>query len=167
LRIVVIDPGECRPRTRWSVQILAAVPDKVASFAVYRQTTGTDDGLIVAPALDVYPVIVESPRAGTRHGRGTSCSKGRPVDPLEPPAGAPVIRKAEAVRVARVPADRSCGARRAPHAVRSAKCPPGLGAPARVKRPRCASRRLDVSSPAPTRSARADAATLDRRGVAR
>lgn len=101
-----IDPDGYRPRTRLSTQVLAAVADRVGSFEVYRQTTGTGDVLTVAPALNFYPVIVESPRERTRQWLENIVLEEPSGEPLEPPAGVTVIYKTEAVRVGRMARDR-------------------------------------------------------------
>jgi hypothetical protein len=103
---LLLGPQGYRPRTRLSTRVLAAMSDTIASFEVYRQTTGTGDVLLVAPALNFYPVVVESERERTRQWL-ESIVVGEPSgQPLEPPAGVPVAQKAQAVRIGRVSPDR-------------------------------------------------------------
>jgi hypothetical protein len=105
-RPLLIAPDGYRPRTSLSAQVLVAVPDKVGAFEVYRQTTGTGDILTVAPALNFYPVIVESGRERTRQWLENIVLEEPSGEPLEPPAGVPVVHKTEPVRIGRVAPDR-------------------------------------------------------------
>lgn len=103
---LLIAPDGYRPRTRLSAQVLAAVPDRVGAFEVYRQTTGTGDVLVVAPALNFYPIIVESQRERTRQWLENIVLEEPSGEALEPPAGVPVLHKTEAVRIGRAAPDR-------------------------------------------------------------